>query len=66
MNKKTRGVTTMKKETEKLIKLISSAEDSDRALLTAFAILVEYLEKREDAKKGDNSVLLVNCKGNPS
>ena len=43
----------MKKETEELIKLISSAEDSDRALLTAFAILVEYLEKREDAKKGD-------------
>ena len=57
----------MKKETEELIKLISSAEDSDRALLTAFAILVEYLERREDAKKGDNSIqLLVNFKGNPS
>ena len=60
MNKKTRGVTTMKKETEELIKLISSAEDSDRALLTAFSILVEYIEKREVAKKGDNSIQPLN------
>lgn len=57
----------MNKDTEKLIKLIATAEDSDRALLTAFALLLEHLEKREAAKKEDSSVkLFVSCNGKPS
>lgn len=41
----------MKKETEELIKLISAADDPDRAALTAFAILLEYLSRKDTESK---------------
>jgi hypothetical protein len=46
-----RKVKEMKKETEELIKLISSADDCDRAALTAFAILLDYLSHKEPERK---------------
>jgi hypothetical protein len=53
----------MKKETEELIKLISTADDPNKAALAAFAILMDYLGE----KKEDNPVqLLVNCQGAPT
>ena len=41
----------MKTETEELIKLIASADDPDRAALTAFAILLDYLSHKEPERK---------------
>ena len=40
-------ILNMKPETEDLIKLISSADDPDKAVLTAFAILLDYLSQSE-------------------
>lgn len=56
-NKK--GYTKMKTETEELIKLIASADDPDRAALTAFAILLDYLKHRESSPKASASRLQV-------
>lgn len=41
----------MSKETEELIKLIASADDPDKAALTAFAILLDYLSHKETERK---------------
>lgn len=41
----------MKNETVELIKLISSADDPDKAALTAFAILLDYLSNKEMEQK---------------
>ena len=49
----------MTEETEKLIKLISSVPDSDQAILTAFAILIEHLSQRESKTEASASRLLV-------
>ena len=46
-----KGYTKMKTETEELIKLIASADDPDRAALTAFAILLDYLSHKEPERK---------------
>lgn len=51
--------TTMSKETEDLIKLIASADDPDKAALTAFAILLDYLKHRESLPKASASRLQV-------
>ena len=53
----------MKKETKDLIDLISNSDDPNKAALTAFAILLEYFEKRE---KEIPVQLLVDCKGTPT
>ena len=45
------GTRKMKTETEELIKLIASADDPDRAALTAFAILLDYLSHKEPERK---------------
>ena len=37
----------MAPETEELIKLVASADDADKAALTAFAILLDYLSRKK-------------------
>ena len=49
-------ITPMKPETEELIKLINSADDSDRAALTAFAILLDYLKHRESPRGASDAL----------
>ena len=45
----------MAPETEELIKLIASADDPDRAALTAFAVLLEYFKQRDTEKRPPSS-----------
>lgn len=54
----------MEKETKDLIDLISNSDDPNKAALAAFAILLEYFEKREENKIPVQ--LLVDCKGTPT